>query len=47
MGKGWKNSEVRARKSQCCCEGTLDRYMDGKGHSGKVSDGNEEQFIGN
>lgn len=47
MALGWKNFKLYARKSQYHCEGTVDRNMDVKGHSGEVSDGNEEQFIGN
>lgn len=47
MALGWKNFKVYVRKSQDYCEGFVDRNMDVKGHSGEVSDGNEERFIGN
>lgn len=47
VGIDWRSFEVQARKGLYCCKEPTGRNMDIKGHSGEISDRNEEYVIGN
>lgn len=47
MSRDWNNLKYRLGKKQHCLEETVDRNMNDKGASGKVSGRNEEHVSGN